>query len=301
MKQKVYVLGNGYIGKNLNQLNEGHYDVTVLNKDEHQYNHPEMFINILDQHKPDYIINACGFTGKPNVDACEGEKQYCWELNVNLPVTLSTICKSYGVPFIHVSSGCIYTGYEKEYTEQDTPNFGMGMKQSSWYSKTKHAAELAMKSSDAYIMRIRMPFCSKNTDRSILSKVLKYDKLIEYKNSMTSVEDFTTFIHNFLDRLRIDLNSLPWNRDIKPGIYNVCNPGTASLRDIVTIFKYHGVGNGDWKFVNIDKLKLKANRSNCVLDCTKIHKLGLSLPSIEVSLDNAIRLKCIDIITGKND
>ena len=188
-----------------------------------------MFIQYIKDNRPDIIINACGYTGRPNVDACEDDKADCWDLNVNLPVNISTICKLYSIPFIHVSSGCIYTGYDKEYTEEDEPNFGIGSDDSSWYSKTKHACET---------------------------------------------------ISKFIEKID--------STGMSGGIFNVCNPGRINLKQITDIFKYNGIGNKLWNFVDIKDLELKANRSNCVLDCTKISKLNLNLPEVGISMEKCI-------------
>ena len=292
MKTNILVLGKGFVGTHLSNLPE-HFNVTTLSKSEHHYDQPDALLNILKTHKPDFLINACGYTGSPNVDACEDDKQKCWELNVNLPVTVATMCKTLDIPYIHVSSGCIYTGYDKLYTEQDAPNFGLASEDSSWYSKTKHASEIALKKSDAYILRIRMPFCDANHDRNFLNKVLKYDNLIEFDNSMTGIEDFVEFIGKFLNKLKNELNTLPWNRDLKPGIFNVCNPGGATIKDVVNYFKEFNTINENWNFVDISTLNMKANRSNCVLDCSKIEKLGMGLPDVQQSLRRAVEQVCL--------
>lgn len=292
MKTNILVLGKGFVGTHLYNLPE-HFNVTTLTKAEHRYDQPDELLNILRNLKPDFLINACGYTGSPNVDACEDDKQKCWELNVNLPVTVATMCKTLDIPYIHVSSGCIYTGYDKLYTEQDESNFGLGSEDSSWYSKTKHASEIALKKTDAYILRIRMPFCDANHDRNFLNKVLKYDNLIEFDNSMTGIEDFVEFVGKFLDKLKNELNTLPWNRDLKPGIFNVCNPGPATIKDVVNYFKEFDTINENWNFVDISTLNMKANRSNCVLDCSKIEKLGMSLPDVQQSLRKAVEQVCL--------
>lgn len=302
--KKIAIFGQGYVGTQLEESAPQHgarashndlenvYKIKTYTKKEHKYHKAEKFIKILNQFKPDYVINACGYTGRPNVDACETDKQNCWNLNVNLPVTMSTICRTYDIPFIHISSGCVYTGYDKHYTEEDPPNFGMGSTVSSWYSKTKHAAEMQLQ--DAYVFRIRMPFCNNNHERNFLNKVLKYDRLIEYKNSMTSIPDFMRFVWRFIHRMElqntVDLQQLPG--EMTPGIYNVCNPGAISISDVVELFKQNGVSNCNWSFVDMESLSLKANRSNCLLDCSKIDRLGLGLPPAIDSLTTCVQELC---------
>jgi len=295
-KTKLAIFGSGFVGHALNNLQSSHYNITLYNKKDHNYNQPDVLLGILKDSAPDVVINACGFTGRPNVDACESDKQKCWDLNVNLPVNIATLCKTLDIPCIHVSSGCIYTGYDKQYTEQDIPNFGVCNDQSSWYSKTKHAAEIAMKSTDAYILRIRMPFCDSNHERNFLNKVLKYDKLVNFQNSMTRIEDFVTFTGKLVDKIKNELNTLPWNRKIKPGVYNVCNPGSTSIQRCVELFTENGIINGKWEFVDIETLKLTANRSNCVLNCDKIAQLGMSLPPVDQSLQESIQSLCKSLL-----
>lgn len=286
-KQNIAIFGSGYVG---NYLLDGITDhsVKIYNKQDHAYDHAPTLLDILKQDNPDYVINACGYTGRPNVDACETDREKCWDLNVNLPVTISAMCETLDIPFIHVSSGCIYTGYDKEYTETDTPNFGLDSDDSSWYSKTKHAGEIALNNQNNYILRVRMPFCGDNHERNFFNKILKYDNLISYDNSMTCIEDFVIFIQKFIENLEIRTGKFK----AQPGIFNVCNPGSADLKKITAIFEKNGIANPDWSFVPIENLDLAANRSNCVLNCTKIEQLGLGLPHIDDSLEDRIAYMC---------
>ena len=97
---------------------------------------------------------------------------------------------------------------------------------------------------------------------------------------MTSVEDFVQFLYQFSHKIVMNA--------VSPGIYNVCNPGTCTIRDIANKFKTNGVGNGNWQFVDISKLDIKAGRSNCILSTAKIASIGLQLPDIHTSITNAI-------------
>lgn len=290
--KKICIFGSGYVGTYLKNACESPYQVAIYNKKDHSYDLPDRLIEIISDTNPDYVVNCCGYTGKPNVDACETDKTTCWRLNVDLPVTMATVCKTMDIPFLHVSSGCIYSGYKTIYNEASRPDFGMYNEQSSWYSKTKHASEIAIQNLNSYIFRIRMPFCADNHERNFLNKVLKYNNLIDYKNSMTCIEDFVKFIYKFLAKLDSDTKLPPIHRKISPGIYNVCNPGSISIKDVVKLFEQHGKINADWNFVKIDQLNLKANRSNCILDCNKIKNIGLQLPPAAESLQTCVKNLC---------
>ena len=55
-------------------------------------------------------INAAGYTGKPNVDACETARADTLQGNTLLPQTIAQACAAAGIPWGHVSSGCIFSG-----------------------------------------------------------------------------------------------------------------------------------------------------------------------------------------------
>jgi len=112
MSKKVVLLGpNGYVGQNFKILFNNKKDnlICISRKDCDLLNKDKIF-KILKQIKPNYIINAAGYTGKPNVDACENNKDRCWRENVTLPKYLSDICQILDLKYIQVSSGCIYSG-----------------------------------------------------------------------------------------------------------------------------------------------------------------------------------------------
>jgi dTDP-4-dehydrorhamnose reductase len=233
--------------------------------------------------KPDVVINASGYTGKPNVDACEHARDDTWYYNVTVPGMIGDTCNRHDVKFIHISSGCIYDGYEKAFDEFDLPNFGLLSEDSSWYSKTKHAGELSLQGTDSHIFRIRMPFCETGSDRSVMSKLLKYNNIIDQLNSLTNIEDLCVFTEKYINK-NISNNH--------PGaVLNVVNPQPVQTSRVVEIMKNHGLNNPKWTTIDLTELKkyTKANRSNCVLSTTCISKIGLSMPNTEVSLDRCAR------------
>ena len=80
-------------------------------------------------------INAAGFTGKPNVDACESLKEETIHGNIVWPQILTDWCMLNDIPLGHVSSGCIYGGKREDgkgFTEEDEPNFCFKYNNSSW-------------------------------------------------------------------------------------------------------------------------------------------------------------------------
>lgn len=287
---KVLILGKGYIGNYLaKKLEKTSIEVVHLSKNDLDYTIPFNFGyhirsisfdlgNHLTINPYDWIINCSGYTGVPNVDACEDHKEECYKYNVRVPLNLTHAANNTGIPIIHIGSGCVYSGYDKEYTEDDIKNFGVNNPDSSFYSKTKDAFETFSEKLDRYIFRIRIPFNGVNEPKNYLNKLLKYDTLISYQNSITNVDDLMTFIESFI------------LREKKPeyGIYNVVNKGSIEAKEVIEIMKENGLKNDKWNFVSTEGANFRVARSNCILSTDKIEKLGLGLPPVKESMKKAV-------------
>jgi len=236
----------------------------------------------IKQHNPSFVINCAGFTGNPNVDACNLPENIepCQHANVDLLFAIGWVCTGLGIDFGHVSSGCIYKG-DNSYTEKDIPNF-----HDSWYSHTKIKGENIINQlykNNAYIWRLRIPFDHIDHPKNFISKIIKFSKLTNQYNSISNINDFV--------RATVDcyLNKLPY------GIYNVTNPGKIRAQDIAKILVDKGVVPADrtWHIMN-DPVEIgeieKVERSNCTLDSSKIINLGIPLQDIYESLNKTIDL-----------
>lgn len=269
------ILGKGFVGTHLSKyFKRNNIEHKIFSQSDLDYTDPVVFKDFLETNDKDikWIINCSGYTGVPNVDACEDNKELCYAYNVLYPMQVVKLCNQFKVPVIHVGSGCIYSGYDKVYTEEDTPNFGIYSDESSYYSKCKHVFETFAKEFNCYVLRIRIPFTDTLTRKSYFTKLLKYDTLINELNSVTSLNDFDEFVVRFISA--------------KPeyGIYNVVNSEPVKAEEVVQILKGKAIVNPNWRFIELKDLNTKANRSNCVLSTKKIDDLGLSLPETRASL-----------------
>ena len=269
------ILGKGFVGTHLSHyFKQNNIDHKIFSQSELDYTDPNTFKDFLDTNDKDikWVINCSGYTGIPNVDACEDNKELCYAYNVLYPMQVVKLCNQYKIPVLHIGSGCIYSGYEKEFTEEDTPNFGIYSNESSYYSKCKHVFETFAKEFNCYVLRIRIPFTDILTRKNYFSKLLNYDSLINELNSVTSLNDFDEFVVRFI-------NTKP-----EYGIYNVVNPEPVKAEEVVEILKDNKIVNLKWRFIELKDLNTKANRSNCVLTTDKIKDLGLQLPDTRTSL-----------------
>lgn len=269
------ILGKGFVGTHLaHYFRSNNIEHKIFSQSELNYTNPTTFYNFVKEENANIkcVINCSGYTGVPNVDACEDNKELCYSYNVLYPLQVIKICDSLGIPVIHIGSGCIYSGYTKQYTENDTPDFGIFSNDSSYYSKCKHVFETFALFHRCHILRIRIPFTADDSSKNYFTKLLKYDTLINELNSITSITDLNEFIVKFIQQ--------------KPewGIYNVVNPQPVKAEEIVRFLEKHGLKNPNWKFIELKDLNTKAKRSNCVLSTDKIESLGLQLPDTRESL-----------------
>jgi len=210
-----------------------------------------------------HIINCAGYIGKPNVDACELEKASCIEGNILLPNMLAQLCKEKEYGFTQISSGCIYGGYEKDFSEKDKPNFDF--QNGSFYSGTKALAEKVVleNNENSYIFRLRIPFDQYSSPRNYLTKLLSYDKLLDARNSVSHRGDFAKYCIDLIEQ------------EVPFGIYNVTNKGSITTKGVIELINDILKPNKDFKFFsNLDNFmqQVTAPRSNCVLDTSKIEQ-----------------------------
>lgn len=263
--KKILILGGGYIGNYLQEYLKDYYSCELIRKSDVNYQDHRAFTKYLLNKDIGLVINAAGFTGRPNVDEAELRKEECWNLNVLIPLNINKSCNNIGVKYYHISSGCIYNGYHTKFTEKDKPNFGL-FDTSSFYSKSKHGFELMSRELNNKIIRVRMPISPDDNPRNYLNKIFKYDNLIEFKNSKTYIPDLCIFIDNLIQHDSVQMTT---GQDI----YNVVNSAPLFTSEVCKLMESYGMANKNWSFVDISQLDINAPRSNCVLSSEKANKV----------------------------
>jgi len=233
-----------------------------------------------------FVINAAGYTGKPNVDECETKRAETLAGNTLLPQTVAHACAAKKIPWCHVSSGCIYdqikSNHLYEFTETDTPNFTFRNERCSFYSGTKALAEEAIAGiGESYILRLRIPFDEYDGPRNYLTKLQRYPKLYQNLNSLTHRREFVS--------AALDL----WAKRAPFGIYNLTNPGSITTREVVHLIKSHLDPSKLFEFWRNDeefyRLAAIAPRSNCVLDTSKLRETGIIMRPVRDALEASLK------------
>ena len=278
--------GNGYVGtafqKHLQQMR---LPFEVISRSVVDYSDESSLMRLIDQRRPEFLINAAGYTGRPNVDACEVHRTECLQGNAVLPGVIRSACEKAGLPWGHVSSGCIYTGTQPDgsgFTEVDAANFSFRKNNCSFYSGCKALGEeLLSDTAGCYVWRLRIPFNEVDGPRNYISKMMRYDCLLKATNSLSQLDEFAAAC------------VACWTRRVPFGIYNLTNPGSVTTEDVVAMIKRHGLVQKDFRFFDSEdqfmKQAAKTPRSNCVLDTSKAEQLKLPMRPIVEALEIAMR------------
>lgn len=283
----IYLLGgSGYVGKAYQKLlkTKG-VPFKTLARENLDYTNVKTLIRALEADQPDFLINAAGYTGKPNVDACETDKVNCLFGNAILPGRIAEACETTNTPWGHVSSGCIYTGSRDdgtEFTEADAPNFTFRQNNCSFYSGTKALGEEILKDTDnVYLWRLRIPFDNIESPRNYLTKLMSYDNLLEATNSISQLDEF------------VAATFACWEKQIPFGTYNVTNPGYVTTREVVELIKESGLTTKTFNFFKdeSDFMERAANtpRSNCIMSSAKLASTGIKMTPVKDAIREALK------------
>jgi dTDP-4-dehydrorhamnose reductase len=261
--------------------------------------------------RPAFIINAAGYPGKPDVEACELAREETLFANTILPQTVAKVCLMTNTPWGHISSANIYSGakvvdggvviIERNFnrsellrlfvkhpekvcgfTEWDEPNFSFRNAPCNFYSGTKALAEEAIRGVGRhYIWRLGIPFNERDEHRNFLSRIQNHARIYDGLNALSHTDDFV--------RACIDL----WERQAPFGIYNVSNPGTVTTRQVVETIQRMLEPNRHLEFREDGaEYYHDANqipRSNCALDSSKLLAAGIKMRPVQEALQDALR------------
>ena len=283
----IYLLGgSGYVGQAYQALlSRKGLSFKNLSRAEADYTQPAVLRELLRRDRPEFLINAAGYTGKPNVDACEVHKAECLMGNAVLPGLIAQACAEAGVPWGQVSSGCIYNGAKPDgtgFTEEDTPNFTFRAGPCSFYSGTKALGEEVLAGQpQVYIWRLRIPFDNIDSPRNYLSKLMRYERLLEASNSISQLDEF------------VAATLACWEKRVPFGTYNVVNPGHVTTREVVDLIQKSGVCRKEFQFFSDEaefmRKAAKTPRSNCVMEGDKLQRSGIRLTEVHEAIGQALR------------
>lgn len=259
---------------------------------------------MLEDHKPDVLINCIGKTGRPNVDWCESNKDETAIGNTVMPILLAGECAKQNVHLIQIGSGCIYFG--------ESPNYGTvqangepipegfikyggaimmpcrkvdsGWREDdfanpkSFYSKTKYACDLMLGSMPhVTTLRIRMPISTQDNPRNLINKLKGYKQVIDIPNSVTFMSDL--------------VRCIDWAaKENHTGIFHVTNPQPVTAAEVMREYQKY-MPTHSFEIINeaqLDSLTV-AKRSNCIIDSSKLRDAGFTMTPSKEALEACMK------------
>jgi 3,5-epimerase/4-reductase len=111
-------------------------------------------------------------------------------------------------------------------------------------------------------LRIRMPISDDLHERSFVTKITKYDRVVNIPNS-------NSILHDLLPL------AVAMAEHRETGVYNFTNPGAIGHNEVLSLYKQIVDPQFEWENFTLEEQAgvIKAERSNCELDATKLMAL----------------------------
>ena len=160
---------NGQVGRELNKILTLFGEVTATGRDEMDLSNPNQIRQIMNQVKPELIINAGAYTA---VDKAESEPDLAKAINSIAPKILAEEAMNQSALLIHYSTDYTYSGEmaKRPYLESDSPS------PKSVYGLTKLEGDRAIKQSGASYLIFKTGWVYSKNGSSFLSKILQLAK-----------------------------------------------------------------------------------------------------------------------------
>jgi dTDP-4-dehydrorhamnose reductase len=266
----------GWIGQQVIKILESNSEEHTVITTDTRADDEKNVEKLLQDVQPDRVVSLIGRTHGPGyttIDYLEQKGKIVENIRDNLygPLVLGLLCKKYNIHYTYLGTGCIFSGYDEEYTEESSPDFF-----GSSYSVVKGYTDRLMKQLDEHVLnvRIRMPITSeKDNVRNFIYKITHYEKICSMENSMTVLPELLP--------LMIDMAT-----NKQTGTINLTNPGAITHNDILNMYKEIVDPDFTWQNFSVeeqDKILL-SGRSNNVLETTKLQELYPNVKPIKESI-----------------
>jgi hypothetical protein len=117
-------------------------------------------------------------------------------------------------------------------------------------------------------LRVLYPISGDMHERSLLSKLLKFESIFDIETSVTILDELISLAVKMAENKKV-------------GIYNFTNPEGIKYNKLLELYKEIVDNNINWK-INIPDIN--HNRSSCILDTIKLEKTAKEL---DVKINNA--------------
>ncbi len=243
------------------------HQLISLNKTACDISHFDELKKQIEQHQPDWIINAAAYTA---VDEAETEPQAANSVNVIGSENLAKLCQQFQIPLLHISTDYVFSGNNNTpYLETDE------CQPMSVYGQTKLAGEQAIQKNCEQFIILRTAWVYGNYGRNFYKTMLN---LAQKKSEINIVNDQFGYPTSTLEIARVILQIIASSQQ-HWGIYHYTNTGKTSWFEFAkAIIKYDAKLRSyiipKLHAVTTAEYPAAAKRPKySVLNCDKIHQV----------------------------
>lgn len=232
--------------------------------------------------QPSIVVSCIGRTHGPTcntIDYLEQNGMIMDNIRDNLfgPYVLASMCSKYGAHFAYIGTGCIFEYLDDQYqgrlfTESDEPNF-FGSSYSVVKGFTDRIFNMSPLRNSVLNWRVRMPIIGTHHPRNFITKITKYDRVINIPNSMTVLP---TMLPLMVDTAKRRVC----------GALNMTNPGAISHNEVLDMYRELVDPTFEYKNFTVEEQDeiLQAQRSNNTLDTSRLEAMYPNVPPIRTAV-----------------
>ena len=170
--------------------------------------------------RPSTVIHLAAAT---DMERCEREPQYCWQVNVEGTANVARACREIGATLVYVSTAVVFSGSQESFTETNAPN------PASVYGRSKLAGEFACRDIAPRSLVLRTSWVFGGGPKRDHKFVGKIARSLSAGNNIRAATDHVgspTYAKDFVHRMT-ELIS-----EGRTGIFHVTNSGAPSRYDM---------------------------------------------------------------------
>ena len=267
---KIMLTGNsGQVGWELNRSLLPLGEIIALDRTQCDLSKPETLPSLVQEIKPDVIINAAAYTA---VDKAESEEDLATTINGISPGVLAEEAKKLGALLVHYSTDYVFDGTkDTPYTEEDTPN------PISAYGRSKLKGEQAIQMVNPDYLIFRTSWVYSARGNNFLRTILRLAKEKEELRVVADQVGAPTWARLIAETTNICIFQVlneRYSGSFKSGICNLVSSGQTNWFDFAKkiieavsesldhVPKVIPIGSEDYKTLAVRPLYSKLDTSN---------------------------------------
>ena len=279
---KILITGvNGQVGHELMRALTDHKLIGLTRKD-CDLNNLDQIKQVIDQHRPDLIINPAAYT---KVDQAGDEPELAFKINRDAPKVMAEKACEYHIPFIHLSTDYVFDGEKKEAYVETDPTNPLGV-----YGQSKLAGEEMIQEVGGRIYIFRASWVYSNIGHNFfltMKRLSQEREELKVVSDQIGVPTSNQFIARQIQQVIPQLN------ENNVGIYHLVPDGSCSWYEFAQ--EIIGQTNPQFNLKNLYKIQThefptKTKRpKNSVLNNAKIKQIfNLELHTWDNELEKLI-------------